>query len=302
MSDQQLEVHDVEGLRPHYAKTLGHLERDLRASAGRGGRRLLRAHGAHLAHLPGGMRARVRAGLGLDLPDSRLEADAAGARRSAAHAGLDVPHLASSRRPAARGRRWIPGSVEWPRCSSIPTATSISRSCGRPRRRAARMARERRHARAHHQHDAADVPGRARRGRRSQPTCGARRACIRTSAATSGRSRSTSWSRMADDPKVVGHRRDRPRLLSRRGRHRVAARALPRRTSAPRARCGKPLVIHTRCGRAGHAAHHARGGRGRGGRRHALLHRDLGGGRGRDGAWASTSRSPASSPSRTPGR
>ena len=63
---------------------------------------------------------------------------------------------------------------------------------------------------------------------------------------------------------------------------------------------GKPLVIHTRAAADGHAAHHARGGRRRGGRRDALLHRDAGRRACARSISASTSRSRASSRSRTP--
>src|SRR5881394_4386452 len=53
-------------------------------------RRGRRAHGAHLAPVPRGLRPCVRGTLGVDLPDPRFPAGRARTRAVAAHARLDV--------------------------------------------------------------------------------------------------------------------------------------------------------------------------------------------------------------------
>src|SRR5258708_33883057 len=107
------------------------LERQLRAASRGGGARLERAHRAHLAPVPRGLRPRLRAGLDVDLPGARHAPVTPRLPHASADAGLDV-----APRPVGRlsdggtgARRRIPTPVECAPCPSIPIATSLSLSC-----------------------------------------------------------------------------------------------------------------------------------------------------------------------------
>ena len=184
------------------------------------------------------------------------------------------------------------------RCSSIPTAISISRSSPPSCRAARRDARQRGHARAVHLRSTCRTGPRvhALATRAREPVRDRRRASrLRRHAGADGRA---SSSRCAARPKVVAIGETGLDYYRLHRRPRMAARALshahPRRARSRQA-AGDP---HARRRRR-HARDHARGARGRGGRRHALLHRDVGRRARPRSTWASTSRSPASSRSRT---
>jgi hypothetical protein len=82
MSEKHLEVHDVESLRPHYARTLeawsGNFERHLAAATAASSESAWRASGA--STWPAARNA-LRAGLDLDLPDPGFQARQARANR-----------------------------------------------------------------------------------------------------------------------------------------------------------------------------------------------------------------------------
>src|SRR5688500_16265846 len=79
---------------PAHAGALG---RGLREQLRRRGRRGGRSHRAHLAALPGRLRACLRAALDLHLPGAREPPGEARASRPAAHPGVDVPDASIER-------------------------------------------------------------------------------------------------------------------------------------------------------------------------------------------------------------